>query len=223
MVASPVPRIKRKVPSKSGPCCRKSVTDAGRMSPCECVLDQTRGKHWELATLAEVVGHTVRQTDVLIIPEVDRLDSLLAEVCAGHAVAHPELLRVYTLFYWLKRDLMNHIMNESDTVFPYIVRMERAIRDGEALPKPFFQSVRQTVKSMMVEHDAIDELMRSLSAATCGFEPPYEACAAFRRLYSGLAMLSANLRELIQLENYVIFPRAVELESRYQSKPRAVQ
>ncbi|HEU4390718.1 MAG TPA: hypothetical protein VFV34_23135 [Blastocatellia bacterium] len=223
MVTSSVAWVKSGIPTKGGPCCRKRTGEDDDLSCYDGILEETRGKHWESASLAEIVGHTVRKTDVLIIPEIERLDSLLSEVCSGHAVSHPELLRAYTLFYWLKRDLMNHILNESDSLLPYIVRLERAINNNEDLPKPFFHSVRQSVRLMMVEHDAIEDLVRSLATATSNFEPPHKTCAAFRRLYSGLALLSASLRELTRLENYVIFPRAVELECRQNERSRGVQ
>jgi regulator of cell morphogenesis and NO signaling len=216
MVATTAGWVKRGVVSKAGPCCRKSVAEIDGLPVDRTDLEETKGKQWALASLAEMVGYTVRKTDLVILPEIDRVDSLLAEVCAGHAVAHPELLRIYTLFYWLRRDLMNHILNESDSLFPYIVRMERAVSNNEELPKPFFHSVRQSIRLLMVEHDTIETLLRNVAAATSGFEVPHDACPSFRRLYSGLAVLSANLRDLIQLENYLLFPRAVEVESRYR-------
>jgi len=68
----------------------------------------------------------------------------------------------------------------------------------------------------MMEHEhenagrALDEIRR----LTAAFTPPPHACATYRGLYEGLRELEHDLHLHIHLENNILFPRALDLESR---------
>lgn len=60
--------------------------------------------------------------------------------------------------------------------------------------------------------------LKTLRRLTGGFRPPDDACGSFRALYAGLEILELDLHRHIHLENNVLFPRAMGLESRLRSQ-----
>ena len=66
---------------------------------------------------------------------------------------------------------------------------------------------------MMFEHDTAGDILRQLRAAALDFNAPEDACTSFRTLYRALEEFEQDLHRHIHLENNVLFPRAVELES----------
>jgi regulator of cell morphogenesis and NO signaling len=57
------------------------------------------------------------------------------------------------------------------------------------------------------------DLLREIRAAARDFRLPEDACMSFRALYRALEDFEKDLHQHIHLENNVLFPRAVALES----------
>jgi regulator of cell morphogenesis and NO signaling len=106
------------------------------------------------------------------------------------------------------------MLKEEQVLFPYITRMEEAIGEGCAVPPPFFGTVRNPVRMMMMEHDTAGDLLRTLRATTGDYTPPTDACISYQTLYQALAGFEADLHQHIHLENNLLFPRAIEMEER---------
>jgi regulator of cell morphogenesis and NO signaling len=66
---------------------------------------------------------------------------------------------------------------------------------------------------MAQEHESADHKVAELHRLTHGFEPPAWACATHIALYAGLRAFEADLKQHVHLENDVLFPRAIEMES----------
>lgn len=93
-------------------------------------------------------------------------------------------------------DVESHLAKEENILFPLIL----AGRGGRAL---------MPVKVMMAEHeDHIANLARMRELAQ-DFELPVDAAPAWRELYRELQNLEDDLNAHIELENNVLFPRAL--------------
>jgi regulator of cell morphogenesis and NO signaling len=73
--------------------------------------------------------------------------------------------------------------------------------------------VGNPVRMMMSEHDTAGERLRELRAATTDYAAPADACMSYRALYAALEGFELDLHQHIHLENNVLFPHAVEMES----------
>ena len=76
------------------------------------------------------------------------------------------------------------------------------------LPKPApFNTVRNPIRMMTVEHDRAGALLAKLRTVTGAYSPPPDACASYRSLYERLEHLERDTHRHIHLENNVLFPR----------------
>lgn len=144
-----------------------------------------------------------------------RLDALAAKVEGVHQVRHPELRRVRELTAELRRELEAHMRKEENVLFPYLVTLaewEGGAGAG-ALRAPPFGTAQNPIRCMLAEHESTGSLLRQLRTVSGEYQTPGDACASYRALYEGLEDLEADIHQHIHLENNVLFPRALGLES----------
>ena len=99
-------------------------------------------------------------------------------------------------------------------LFPFIEQMDQAVSEGRPVPVPFFGTVQNPIRMMMMEHDRAGEILRELRQVSNGFNVPSDGCISYETLYKTFIALEQDLHEHIHLENNILFPRAAEMENR---------
>jgi regulator of cell morphogenesis and NO signaling len=66
---------------------------------------------------------------------------------------------------------------------------------------------------MEAEHKFVGDAMAEMRHLTGGFAPPEDACATYRVCLQELDAFERDLHDHVHLENNVLFPKAVALES----------
>ncbi len=172
----------------------------------------TVDRDWQRESVAELIGHITARHHKFVRNEIARLGPLFEKVCGVHGKNHPELLYIQEVFRGLAQELTTHLMKEEMVLFPYIVRMEEAVIQGEpVLPAPF-GTVANPVAMMEHEHDSAGDALRAMRAASDGYTAPDGACVSYQALYRALAEFEADLHQHIHLENNILFPRALAME-----------
>jgi regulator of cell morphogenesis and NO signaling len=113
----------------------------------------------------------------------------------------------------LADDLTQHLAKEERVLFPYIIQMERHQAGTTPAPQGCFGSVAQPIAMMNSEHDAAGEIMADLRRMSHDYTPPADACPTYHAFFNGLREFERDLHQHIHLENNVLFPRALALES----------
>ena len=205
-------------------CCGGGATlqeacEAANLQPADVLtwLDQmppeAAVRDWNREPLADLAAHIQGTHHRFVRDETARLGPLFDKVCRVHGDNHPELECLRSTFARLAAELTTHLMKEEMVLFPYIVRMEEAVVAHEpALPAPF-GSVRNPVQMMRNEHDGAGEALRDLRRASRNYTAPDDACISYRELYRALGEFEADLHQHIHLENNILFPRAIAMES----------
>jgi len=173
---------------------------------------QTKAADWQREPLSDLVAHINATHHKFVRTEIARLGPLFEKVCGVHGKNHPELLHLQVIFNGLARELSSHLMKEEVILFPYVLRMEESVIQGEpVLPAPF-GTVANPVAMMEHEHDSAGDALRAMRAVTSGYIAPEGACASYQALYRALAEFEADLHQHIHLENNILFPRALGME-----------
>lgn len=169
-------------------------------------------RNWMSAPLAEITEHIRAQHHRYVREAVRRIQPLSAKVRGVHGNNHPELLKIDDLFTEVGNDMIGHMQKEERILFPYIEGIERASKGQDTIERPFFQTVRNPVHTMMKEHDASAALVSQIRELSSAYAPPPDACASYQALYRELREFESDLHRHVHLENNILFPRAVELE-----------
>lgn len=170
-------------------------------------------ENWASAPLGELTRHIVEKHHRFVRQAIPRMRALLAKVKGKHGASHPEIGEVERHFLDLGHEMTMHMQKEEMILFPYIEALERSAAGNETLEPPFFETVRNPIHAMMKEHDAAGELLRAMRDASRGYVLPADACMSYRELYGSLEAFEADLHTHVHLENNILFPRAVEMES----------
>ncbi|MEO8379492.1 MAG: iron-sulfur cluster repair di-iron protein [Acidobacteriota bacterium] len=164
-------------------------------------------RDWPAETLTSMAANIVSMYHDYTREELQTVAPIADKVLSVHGQRRPELAEVVALLRDLTADMIPHMLKEEQVLFPYVNQLDQ----GNA-PTPFFGTVKNPVRMMMLEHDRVGEILASLRAVTDDYTPPESACFSYRELYRRLAELELRTHEHIHVENNIYFPRAVALE-----------
>ena len=180
-------------------------------------LDKPQAKEcdrdWQAASLTGLSTHIVEKHHGYVRREIPRLVELIAKVAKVHGQNHPELEKVEVSFRALAEELTMHLLKEERMLFPYIVQLESAAKSGGRPAPAMFGTVQNPVRMMMMEHDSAGELLHKMRELTNGYTVPEDGCMTYKMLYQALPEFEADLHQHIHLENNILFPRAIALET----------
>ena len=149
-----------------------------------------------------------------------------------HALLHRELPRLSQAFAtapetlrrpWdqLARTMEMHLMKEEEILFPYIRALAAAAEQGTPPPPNMFGTVMNPIRMMEAEHQSAGNELEIVRALTHNFTVPADGCATYRVCFEELSAFDRDLRLHIHLENNILFPKALELESALVGAPVA--
>ena len=173
----------------------------------------TNGIDFQKLTLSGLIDHIVETHHNFTKTEMIRLEALTDKVINAHGENHRELIRVGELVHLLCTDLKPHMFKEEQVLFPYITAMEKARLQGRPIPFAPFGTVHNPIRMMVMEHDAVGDLLRDLRIVTKDYKVPPDACMSYQALFQALEGLEIDLHQHIHLENNLLFPKAVAMET----------
>ena len=169
-----------------------------------------RFNSWDLGTLVTyiVVNHHafVRRTIPVLLTHTQK-------VARVHGESHPELREVARLFGLVAEEMTSHMAKEEHILFPYIAALEQASGAGHGAPPSPFGTVRNPIRMMEAEHESAGDAMARIRELTSGYAIPADACTTYRVCLQELEAFERDLHEHVHLENNILFPRALRLES----------
>jgi regulator of cell morphogenesis and NO signaling len=167
---------------------------------------------------SRLIQHIVRIHHQSIRQELPRLAELAQKIAENYAERAPELKTIAMMVEELHAEMAEHILKEEQVLFPYIAQVDEAPLLAFRPPHPCFTRVGQPVLMMVQDHERARLLLTDLRRLTNDFKPPVWACTTFVAFYSGLRGFADTFHEHIRLEDDVLFPRAIAMESELMSR-----
>jgi regulator of cell morphogenesis and NO signaling len=155
---------------------------------------------WTDSDSHTIIEHVITNYHRVSEEELALLSPYVTKVSRVHGESHPELLRVYELFYEFKKELIEHMEKEEAVVFPLI----KQIADGTVTNRE--EAIQQIIE-LEKEHDHAGEILREIRAVTSDFALPLDACGTYRLVYARLEALESLTFMHVHLENNILFPR----------------
>lgn len=163
-----------------------------------CATTEPRQRSWFDASLHDVIAH-LRTLHRNVSLESLAKTAVLFELVAESRVLDDELLDpIRQTFHRFVNDVVPHAEREENILFPIL---ETAPRDG---------GLRRTLMANHLEHERINDELRELRSGRAVL-----ACIDdrnCRRLTAALQEIERQVHETINLENFVLYPRALEIE-----------
>ncbi|HYK37518.1 iron-sulfur cluster repair di-iron protein [Alloacidobacterium sp.] len=165
---------------------------------------------WQTAPLPDLIDYIVGKHHAFTRDQLGLVLQLAAKVERRHGAEYPEIYKVNEKLMVISAELTHHFFCEENVLFPYIKQLSW---NQKPLAQAVFGSVQQPVTRMMMDHNQTGDELRMLREVTNNFLPPDSACTTLHALYRALEDLERDLHQHIHLENNILFPRALKLES----------
>ena len=172
----------------------------------------------ESLSLGRLIQHIVRVHHHCVRQELPRLAEMATKVAAKRSDRAPELTKIAELIENLRVAMYAHIQKEEQVLFPFIAQMEQESIVAYPAAHACFRSVTQPIFMMEQEHESAGHILAELIGLTNHFEAPSWACVTHRALFEGLRAFESDLKQHVHLENDVLFPRAIQLESEIKAR-----
>jgi regulator of cell morphogenesis and NO signaling len=155
---------------------------------------------WTDSNSNTIIDHVITNYHRVSEEELAALSPYVTKVSRVHGDNHPELMKVYELFYEFKKELMEHMAKEEAVVFPLIKQLADGTVDNR-------EEAIAMIVELEKEHDHAGEILRQIRAVTSDYELPLDACGTYRLVYARLEALEGLTFMHVHLENNILFPR----------------
>lgn len=167
---------------------------------------------WQLDFL---IDYIINQHHAYVMENIPQIIQYADKVAKVHGENHPETIEINRLFYEAAMELDTHMQKEERILFPHIKQLVKAKKETASFPASHFGTVGNPIKMMEMEHETVGDIFKKIATLSDDYTPPLAACNTYRVLYAKLQEFETDLHKHVHLENNILFPKAIKLESQF--------
>lgn len=157
---------------------------------------------WPMDFLADYIVNIHHTFVKKNLPDLLFYTQKIADV---HGSNHPELTEVAELFGKINTELLQHLRNEEEVLFPAI----KEAMKGNSLQAR--KTILSEITRMNGEHEFAGGAMDKINEITDGYKVPADGCNTYMVTYKLLHQFEDDLHIHVHLENNILFPKALSL------------
>lgn len=159
-------------------------------------------KDWPLDFLCDYIVNFHHKYVFKTLPELVFYTRKIADV---HGNNHQELQEVASLFGQINSELLQHLRNEEEILFPAIKQLLKHGNDEAR------NIVKSEITRMNGEHEFAGGAMDKINEITGGYQVPADGCNTYMVSFKLLKQFEDDLHIHVHLENNILFPKALNL------------
>lgn len=159
-------------------------------------------KDWDPGFLSDYIMNTHHKFVLKTLPELVFYTGKIASVHGEH---HPELIEIAELFAKINQELLQHLKNEEEVLFPAI---KKALSDGSPAAGA---TIKSEIERMTAEHEFAGGAMDHISRISNHYAVPADGCNTYSVTYKLLEQFEDDLHIHVHLENNILYPKALIL------------
>lgn len=188
-------------------CSERGIGEAKLIAEIQQITEQPQNefmnfKNWDPVFLADYIVNTHHKFVLKNLPDLVFYTSKIADVHGEH---HPELVEIASLFEKINAELLQHLKNEEEVLFPAI--KEVVSSGGEEAKKTIVSEITR----MFGEHDFAGGAMDEINRISAAYKVPDDGCNTYRVAFKMLEQFEDDLHVHVHLENNILFPKALDL------------
>jgi regulator of cell morphogenesis and NO signaling len=157
---------------------------------------------WEPGFLCDYIVNTHHKYVLKSMPEIVAYTEKIESV---HGEKHTELAVVADLFSQINRELLQHMKNEEEVLFPSI---KEALNSGSKKAKAIIIS---EIARLSGEHEFAGGAMDKINVITSNYKVPADGCNTYHVTFKLLREFEDDLHTHVHLENNILFQKALAL------------
>jgi regulator of cell morphogenesis and NO signaling len=159
-------------------------------------------KDWDPAFLCDYIVNTHHKFVLKNLPELVFYTRKIAGVHGEH---HQELIEIAELFSKINDELMQHLKNEEEVLFPAI---KAALAGNSSTARA---TIMSEITRMTGEHEFAGGAMDHISEISKHYAVPADGCNTYAVAYKLLEQFEDDLHVHVHLENNILYPKALRL------------
>lgn len=175
------------------------------------ITDSNNYTLWDLDYLAHYIINNHHRYVTNAVPVIL---GHLQKVVNAHGHKHDYLDTLHQQFELVSNDLLSHMQKEEVILFPAIVQLAESERSGDKATATGNFSIAAPINMMEKEHTDAGSVLEYMREITNNYTLPADACTTFAVTYKELQGFENDLHKHIFLENSILFPKAIKLESK---------
>src|SRR5450759_517229 len=156
---------------------------------------------WEQGFLCDYIVNTHHKYVLKTMPELVTYTEKIASV---HGERHPELAEVADLFSQINRELLQHMKNEEEVLFPSI---KEAVNSRSEKAK---MTIISEIARLSGEHEFAGGAMDKINVITGNYCVPADGCNTYQVTFKLLQQFEDYLHTHVHLENNILFSKALK-------------
>lgn len=193
-------------------CREKKINPAAVLQDLEKVMEQTdAGRlHFSELSLSQLISYIESTHHEYVRRQLPLIHGYLEKVASKHGERHPELHPILENFSAIREEMELHMQKEEKVLFPRI----REIENLSSWNQPLSLSstfISAPVAMMEQEHEHAGALMAEIRSLSNEYNAPADACTTYKLSFASLQAFEEDLHRHVHLENYLLFPAALQL------------
>ncbi len=187
-------------------CSEKGIAQGEIISAFEKLKYETTVSHnfkdWQPDFLSDYIVNTHHHFVRKNLPE---LLFYTDKIAAVHGSNHPELIEIARLFSQINNELLQHLKNEEEVLFPEIKKMVSESDENSA------DIIKSEIDRMLGEHDFAGGAMDKINKLSSCYNVPEDGCNTYQVAFKMLEQFEDDLHVHVHLENNILFPKALQM------------
>ncbi len=159
-------------------------------------------KSWKPDFLCDYIVNAHHRYVLKTLPDLVLYTRKIADV---HGTHHPELIEVAALFAQINHELLQHLKNEEEVLFPAI---KSVLANDDKESKNIIIS---EINRMVGEHEFAGGAMDTINTLTHHYALPEDSCGTYQVTFKLLEQFEDDLHIHVHLENNILYPTALKL------------
>ena len=159
---------------------------------------------WELPFLADYIINTHHS---YLKEEVKSIEAYARKIAEVHGPHHPEVIEIADIFAGTATELMAHLREEEEVLFPAIKRMDAAKKAGKQPAQEDRELIKLTLDRLSQDHVVVGDAVHEIRRLAKDYAIPDDVCNTFMLTYKKLQEFEDDLHKHVHLENNILFPK----------------
>lgn len=131
--------------------------------------------------------------------------NLMQKVAYRHSEKHNELKKFSEVAFLFFHGLLNQMLKEEQTVFPYVRQAINAIKQHEKNNSFIRRCLKENLQLQQAEHQKCFEYLKAFREITHDYEIPPDACSYYISLFEKMRELERDLIIHFYLEDNILY------------------
>ncbi|MCK5281398.1 MAG: DUF2249 domain-containing protein [Cyclobacteriaceae bacterium] len=165
------------------------------------LINPLRTDRWSISF---TVDYIINNHHTFVREMVPELENLIDHLVEAHSATHPELPMIKARFSEFKDELIEHLKDEENIVFPSYKKLEKGIENGKIADVKNFDDA---INWMEEDHILTGTTLKAMRNYCNNYVAPADSSPGFEILFEELKKFELDMHFHMHLENNVLFTK----------------